>query len=447
MGDSAPQNSDAIRCRAFFALQYWDACKQAETNKNVIKDKVKIPPFKALQLQKQIEFEFSERNIETMVPAPSRSESQHSFKPFSITQAIQTGYQSTLVKSNTASLKRLKSLLVQSRSRSIQQSSLLIESRNDVDGPIESRYLLKSSNRGRLLDLNKSADMDRSSDPKQAKAHASSGENLNQSKASVRSTRAAASFEIKVAAARECVKPQSRRGKCSLAKYFSQVTRPLTIKKTLFSPSVTNIDHPNAEIKLPNRKAKHMSLSIAVPKVDHEEDTNQLDLDLMTIQPAPASVYLKSGDLAGMVDDCLLSTFNKVRKSKDTEHTESEIAKKNDNINRRYFAIQRSVAQERAAFRFVRKAFKTKHTDMRGSKDLSDLDKQSLVVLQDTDTFVQHRMRKEASTLKAKVASESHDIGLIGLLNLQEDKPETPLKKLQRLIFEHRMVDRDHSGT
>ena len=330
-------------------------------------------------------------------------------------------------------------------SHSVVQSTKLLDSKleSGVKPKTETRFIVRDSLK--QMTLNKSLDFETNKLPLQSKSLNASQEFHNTQYNSSKKIIKSEIIEISQKANQEIKKTLTSKGKSDIAEYFLSRSKPQENKKKVYFFTESN---EFSEVKLPKRRFRHLCYASAMPSfTDDQEDDEKKpqeapDLDVYTVKAAPRSVYLKNNDMAGMLDDCLLGTFNKHRGSLNPS-TQKDPPIGTENMNKQYFKMQKQIIKEREAFKFVRKVLKTKHVDTVCAKDLNDFGRNDLVTFQGTEDFIRKKLIKEKKDLKEK-KDEHQVISILGIMATKDNKAETKLKKLQRLIYEHRTVTLPH---
>lgn len=232
---------------------------------------------------------------------------------------------------------RLKILVQLSGSNTYHQSTMAMSSQNQlesVSGLKPTNFIIKGSTeeppiekRSMLLDINQGLN----------RSHSLNGsKELSTAKARL-SVRKLGYALGTVLVKDEVKKPFSKKSKSELANYFlSRSQEPPKKPKMFFTD-----DSAPREIQLPRRKFRHVCFASAIPSLDDDEKEDDgrfkdqvPDYDIFTVKAAPSSVYMKSNDMAGMLDDCLLGTFNS-RRSSQAKGREENLQLAKDNINKR----------------------------------------------------------------------------------------------------------------
>lgn len=244
---------------------------------------------------------------------------------------------------------RLKSLINISGSQTNIQSTKAIDSSNKVDsvsGLKSSNFIVRANSRRSSVE-NKSINLDKSGQNESGYKSPilERSNSINKSKDVPSNAMAVLSLRKSVTVIESKIiddqgkQSLSKKGKSQLTDYFLSKSQEPPKKPRMFFTD----ENEQREIILPKRKFKHVCFASAIPSLeaDEQEDEGRFkhespDYDIFTIKAAPMSAYMKDNDMAGMLDDCLLGTFN-VRRGSDARAKASDdglVAK--DNINKRY---------------------------------------------------------------------------------------------------------------
>lgn len=439
IGEDCPKTDLAIKARNSMLLEYYEFAHQTNASKKAAPSKVKIGKYPFLSNLYELELGFSapkrkphgslDRSINS-----SRSPSIQSAKVFANSKLKKSQGVPSDSSQRAKSQYKLKCLLGVG-SKSVLQSTGFFDSKLASESKDHAESKLNAKDSQLKIVVNKSLDLEVSKTPKEVRSLVSSKETSPKIKLS-RSERVSSSLEFTRKVKAEANHSLSTKGKSDISQYFLSRSK-VTEKKKIYFFTEDNIF---SEVKLPKRRFKHLCFASAIPKDDDDEDVKgeqAPDLDVYTVKAAPRSAYFKNNDMAGMLDDCLLGTFNKKRNAKNSA-TKFDPPVASDNMNKRYFKMQKEMEKEHKAFKFVKKALKTRHTDTFCSKDLNDFGRQDLVILRGTEDYLKKKIQREKAELSVKMAEQNQVLNLLGVLANKGEDQETNLKKLQRLIYDHR---------
>lgn len=408
--------------------------------------RIKMVNFEALHKELDVEAEIIKRGLGNTTQNSLANSPRNSakFKSSPIKKAVSFLFDPTKV---SRSKNKLKSLLQLSSENNSQVNSTRIhdskqESLDASAGSKGNGFLIKSS---RQLSVgNRSFNHEKSVLTFGNKNANASQVNPTPKSSSTRNIQSA--LESKPFKA-QCKNPLSLRGKSELTKYFITKSQEPPKKPRMFFTG----DDDHREYILPKRKFKHTCFASALPNLLEEiQDDGKFkgespDYDIFTVQPAPVKVYFANNDLAGMMDDCLLSTFHNNRNSKDVNKDSELVAK--DNINKRLVSITRFLRlhwqanRERECFKFIRKGLKNKKVDFDHAKGVDDFGKINNITMMGTDGYIRTQVLEDSKARKMKNEQDTEIIKLIGkVCHGHLGFTISPMKKLQQLIYDHRQV-------